>query len=468
MQRLFICFIFQLTMFATLESLSTAEGAILACHWQQLCCLTLGVQRAIRLQGRRPRRLWAHERGLHQPGFFDQNLLGSFNAREFKCRMRIDVATFEYLCTTLAPMLRTRDTNMRAAIPVQVKVAVSISRLTTGNSMRTIADLYRIGLSSSQMAVTQFCTAIKSMLLKKFIRWPSTVVMEKFAQEFLAIHQIPYVVGAVDGSHIPIVAPQLHAADYYNRKGFHSVLLQGVVSSKCVFWDFDIGWAGSMHDANLWARSEIGQFCEAGRLAPYALVGDAAYPCRPWMLAPYKGHKDGLSRQEYHWNYIQSSTRMCIERAFGMLKERWRILLKRIDVHLRNVPDLVSTCLVLHNLCIIFGDEFWKTEWTQEATNEVHNGLSANMVPGMATRERIAVANNALHSLAGIDDSSRESLEYMSQEAAKEFQFAMGTAGKTAKELCARRNGIARSLWQAKVKTSIAETFTQDNVEQHL
>ena len=31
----------------------------------------------------------------------------------------------------------------------------------------------------------QFCTAVKSMLLKKFIRWPSTAVMEKFAQDFL-------------------------------------------------------------------------------------------------------------------------------------------------------------------------------------------------------------------------------------------------------------------------------------------
>ena len=59
--------------------------------------------------------------------------------------MRIDVGTFEYLCTTLALMLRTKDTNMRAVIPVQVKVVVSISRLATSNSMRTIADLYRIG-----------------------------------------------------------------------------------------------------------------------------------------------------------------------------------------------------------------------------------------------------------------------------------------------------------------------------------
>ena len=113
-----------------------------------------------------------------------------------------------------------------------------------------------------------------------------------------------------------------------------------------------------MHDANLWARTAIGQYCESGKLSPYTLVGDAAYPCRPWMLAPYKGHKDGLTREEYYWNFVHISTRMCVERTFGLLKGRWRILRKMMDVHLKNVHDLVLTCLVLHNICIIFGDTF--------------------------------------------------------------------------------------------------------------
>ena len=86
---------------------------------------------------------------MGQPGFFDRNLLGSFNAREFKARMRMDVSTFEYLCSTLAPSLLKQDTNMQSAIHVQVKMAVAISKLATYNFMQTIADLYRIGLSTN-------------------------------------------------------------------------------------------------------------------------------------------------------------------------------------------------------------------------------------------------------------------------------------------------------------------------------
>lgn len=137
-------------------------------------------------------------------------------------------------------------------------------------------------------------------------------------------------------------------------------------------------------------------------------------------------------------------------------------MLKRIDVDLKNVPGLVSACLVLHNMCVIFGDEFWKNEWMEEATEEVHNGMAMGRVSGRMAHERLAVANHALQSLAGIEDNSRDTLEYLSQEAAREFQVTMSTDGKTFKELCARRNGIARSLWLAKTKACIAETFPMD------
>lgn len=55
-----------------------------------------------------------------------------------------------------------------------------------------------------------------------------------------------------------------------------------------------------------------------------------------------------------------------MEKAFGIFKGRWRILLKRIDMPLRHVLDVVAACICLHNLCIIHKDKF-DEEWTQEA-----------------------------------------------------------------------------------------------------
>jgi hypothetical protein len=183
-QRLVLCVVFHVFLFCTLDTISRDEGAIVVWEWQALCGLMLMMQAQKRMCARRPRRLWAHDRGLNRPGFFDQNLLGFSNTREFKARMRIDVSSFEYLCSTLVPMLTRQDTNMRGAIPVQVKVVVAISRLATGNSMQSIANLYKIGLSTNQVAVSQFYYAVKSILLRKFIQWPSRTVMAKYAEEF--------------------------------------------------------------------------------------------------------------------------------------------------------------------------------------------------------------------------------------------------------------------------------------------
>ena len=61
---------------------------------------------------------------------------------------------------------------------------------------------------------------------------------------------------------------------------------------------------------------------------------------------------------------------MAIERAFGILKRRWRILLKRIDIPLDNVPDIVTACICLHNLCLIHNDGF-DMRWAKQAEEKI-------------------------------------------------------------------------------------------------
>ena len=75
----------------------------------------------------------------------------------------------------------------------------------------------------------------------------------------------------------------------------------------------------------------------------------------------------------------------------------------------------------------------------------------------------LAVANNILYTLADIVESSRKTLEYLKQKCARAFEIAMSTGDKTTKELCARRNGIAKSLWMAKTRACMAQTFPTNN-----
>ena len=99
----------------------------------------------------------------------------------------------------------------------------------------------------------------------------------------------------------------------------------------------------------------------------------------------------------------------------------------------------------------------------REATDEIHNELAIESVPGVSMQERLVVANWALNNLTDIDDS-RETLEYIKQEAAMKFDIAMGNGGKTFKELAAKRNIIAKKIGLQRQKTCIVQIFTLDSV----
>jgi hypothetical protein len=61
---------------------------------------------------------------------------------------------------------------------------------------------------------------------------------------------------------------------------------------------------------------------------------------------------------------------MAMECAFGILKGRWQILLKRIDLPLYNVPDVVIACICLHNLCLIYTNGF-DMRWAKQVEEEI-------------------------------------------------------------------------------------------------
>ena len=52
---------------------------------------------------------------------------------------------------------------------------------------------------------------------------------------------------------------------------------------------------------------------------------------------------------EVMFNSRLRSERNQIERAFGRLKARWRILLRPMDLNFEDIPDILLVCFVLPN-----------------------------------------------------------------------------------------------------------------------
>ena len=94
------------------------------------------------------------------------------------------------------------------------------------------------------------------------------------------------VLGAIDGTHIRIVAPHDHPQVYINQKRFHSIVLQGICASNLQFLHVVAGWPGGVHDARILSN------CDVWDIGPQwwhdnHLIDDEAYPLKKWLLKPF-------------------------------------------------------------------------------------------------------------------------------------------------------------------------------------
>lgn len=139
---------------------------------------------------------------------------------------------------------------------------------------------------------------------------------------------------AIDGSHIPIEAPHEIPNAYFNRKRFHSVILQGFAKITC-------------HLSALMQVKSLGQWI---RNLQHSL-GDAVYPLRTWLLTPYRDI-GSLSEFEARYNTSLSSNRQVIEHTFCLSKGRFRRLKY---VNLNSVEKVSKLCqhAALFNICLV-------------------------------------------------------------------------------------------------------------------
>lgn len=268
-------------------------------------------------------------------------MAGVYGEDWWRQNLRMTRDTFEILCTELRSHLERQVTVFREPVCVEVRIAVTIWRLATNVEYRTIAGLFGLGRSTVGEIVLDTCEVITRILTHKYVHVPQGTSLREILDGFEA-RGFPQTVGAIDGTHIPIQRPQHSAADYYNRKGFHSILMQGLVDFRGLFMDVNIGWPGKVHDARVFANSSCYKKASNDTLfpdwkrtignvnIPLLILGDPAYPLLPWLMKPYLENSH-TTPQEQNFNYRQSRARMVVENAFGRLKGRWRCLLKRND-----------------------------------------------------------------------------------------------------------------------------------------
>ncbi|CAI7845620.1 unnamed protein product [Closterium sp. NIES-54] len=186
---------------------------------------------------------------------------------------------------------------------------------------------------------------------RDWVQFPPEEVREEMALDFCAIKGVPNVIGAIDGTHIQIKGMEAHRGDYFYRKSVYSMQLQVTCDSKGVIWDYMVGNPGSMQDQRVFSTSDLHGRLESAEIAPYQLVGDAAYPLKSYMLTPLHAPRRRLMKKwEQTYNYVQFATCMVVERTIGAPKGRWRLFARRHESKLWRVCAGTACIIILHNM----------------------------------------------------------------------------------------------------------------------
>ncbi|XP_063920898.1 putative nuclease HARBI1 [Zophobas morio] len=293
----------------------------------------------------------------HQVDPFEQ-----LDENKFRKYFRVNKALARNIIETIRPFMQ--EASRSSAISIQHKVLTALRFFGFGSYQEITGTNKYVSLSqpSTSRAIKEVANALcQPQILNNWIHFPANrEELQQLRLRFFQKHHLPGIVGCIDCTHVAIVRPVIHDAlypehIYVNRKQYHSINVQLVCDENLKILNVNARFPGSSHDAYIWRQSAMSHVMEQiYRQDPedtYFLAGDSGYPLRPWLMTPLRNPEPGPA-ERFNTRFI--SVRSLIERCNGVLKNRFRCLLKHRVLHYRPqmASKIINACVVLHNMCL--------------------------------------------------------------------------------------------------------------------
>ncbi|XP_071653673.1 uncharacterized protein [Temnothorax longispinosus] len=291
--------------------------------------------------------------------------LGPEDPASFSNYTRIKEDVLNDLLLLITPYIQKQNTVMREAISPRDRFSATLRYLATGNTFQDLAYSTRIAPNTLSQIINETVETIIKVLEEKVMVFPSTPEEWEFiADKYQSNWQFPHCIGALDGKHIVFQPPRKEGSIYRNYKGQNSIVLLALVDAEYKFIFVDIGRNGRMHDSAVFRDSCLGVKLNAESLnlpmpnslpgfshrMPYVIVGDDAFPLKQNLMKPYPNRR--LTIEKRIFNYRLSRARRVVENAFGILANRFRVLLNPILLSVEKVEAITYACVLLHNFLL--------------------------------------------------------------------------------------------------------------------
>ena len=305
-------------------------------------------------------------------GFYDHPTRGE---ARFRARYRVPKAVYVQLKAELLRLDPSLDeTTSRARrrdnlVPVDNRILTTLRIL--GRGMTVQDDLDHSGMSTDAVRKTfkRIVRLISSMLFDKYVHLPQS---DEELQRTMAMYDnigLTGALGSMDATHVPWDRCPAALRHMHVGKDGHPTLTHNcVVANDLFFMGATRSKPGSLNDKTLVRFDSIADKLRTGMYKhiefvlfdengtphvhkdPYLIV-DGGYHMWVHLVCGY-GRAANAKQAEYTARI--ASARKDVECAFGILKQRFRIL--KIPLQFRSaatIDAVFRTCMVLHNLILV-------------------------------------------------------------------------------------------------------------------
>jgi hypothetical protein len=218
---------FVLANITQMKMMNTLTSAAIFSLYSSLLQMNIAFDTFIK---RKPKRMWMK---LRSSDFWDRVVSQMDDEEMLEC-FRMKRHTFDQLCEILRAHLQPRKTVLQGREPVSVekKIGVAVYKLASCAEYRVVGNVFGIHKSTVKKCLYDVVNAINRKA-KDYICMPNDIEANEIAAQFKEVCKLPQVIGCIDGTHIPILAPADGYRDFINRKGWTSYNMQAVVDNKC-------------------------------------------------------------------------------------------------------------------------------------------------------------------------------------------------------------------------------------------
>lgn len=284
------------------------------------------------------------------------------------------------ICAITDPFFTSiQDVSGRYNIGPIVKILMALKLVAYGCSPTAFQDYFQMSETTGRQCLKKFSNIVSSdeSLRSVFGRRMTRADARRISAMHKQQHGIAGMIGSLDCTHVFWKnCPVAWQGSQTGKEKKPTIVLEAFADYNLWFWHHSFGWPGSLNDINIWDRSSLlksfvdGSFAEdvdfefkiGGReFTRLWLMVDGIYPelCR--FVKTIEEPPDRRSAAFAKW---QEAVRKDVERAFGVLKRKFQILERKMELwYIGDISSVVNTCIILHNMMVSHRIDNDDNEW---------------------------------------------------------------------------------------------------------